>query len=107
MIPGSTASPAVLYDRYYYQETDSPSIDNDYGGVHINCSLIGYVGYQLCAQGMSKDQAFGLWMGMLRLMTPKSGYQEVREALKFSAQIHGMGEGWQNKIDEVCRQAGY
>ena len=41
-------------------------------------------------------------MGMLRLMTPKSGYQEVREALKFSAQIHGMGEGWQNKIDEVC-----
>lgn len=87
MIPGSTASPAALYDRYYYPETDSPSIDNDYGGVHINCSLIGYVGYQLCAQGMSKDQAFGLWMGMLRLMTPKSGYQEVREALKFSAQI--------------------
>ncbi len=105
--PWQYGQPAALYDRYYYPETDSPSIDNDYGGVHINCSLIGYVGYQLCAQGMSKDQAFGLWMGMLRLMTPKSGYQEVREALKFSAQIHGMGEGWQNKIDEVCRQAGY
>ena len=105
--PWQYGQPAALYDRYYYPETDSPNIDNDYGGVHINCSLIGYVGYQLCAQGMSKDQAFGLWMGMLRLMTPKSGYQEVREALKFSAQIHGMGEGWQHKIDEVCRQAGY
>ena len=46
--PWQYGQPAALYDRYYYPETDSPSIDNDYGGVHINCSLIGYVGYQLC-----------------------------------------------------------
>ncbi|MFR5150965.1 MAG: hypothetical protein ACLTER_16715 [Ruminococcus sp.] len=37
----------------------------------LTVPLIGYVGYQLCAQGMSKDQAFGLWMGMLRLYDSK------------------------------------
>ena len=105
--PWQYGQPAARYDRYYYPETDSPVMDNDYGGVHINSSLIGYAGYQLCAEGLPKEQAFGLWMGMLRLMTPMSGYQEVREALKFSAQIRGMGEVWQNKIDQVCGQAGY
>lgn len=105
--PWQYGQPAARYDRYYYPETDSPVMDNDYGGVHINSSLIGYAGYQLCAEGLPKKQAFGLWMGMLRLMTPMSGYQEVREALKFSAQIRGMGEVWQNKIDQVCGQAGY
>lgn len=79
-----------MYDSYYYPESENPTYDNDYGGVHINSSLVGYVGYQLCAVGMSKEQDFGLWMGVLRMLTPKSGYQEVHQALKFAASIRGL-----------------
>ncbi|MFR7901121.1 MAG: hypothetical protein ACLU6Y_15840 [Ruminococcus sp.] len=52
--PWQYGRPAARYDRYYYPETDSPVMDNDYGGVHINSSLIGYAGYQLCAEGLPK-----------------------------------------------------
>ena len=96
-----------MYDRYYYPETAHPDLNNDYGGVHINSSLIGYVGYQLCDAGMTRERAFGLWMGALRMMTPKSGYQEVHQALKFAADIRRMDNSWQDKIDEICERAGY
>ena len=99
--------PSRLYDRFYCPETANPVMENDYGGVHTNSSLVGYVGYQLCAEGMTGEEAFGLWMGMLRMMTPKSGYQEVHEALKFAAGIRGMDERWQEKIDEICGNSGY
>lgn len=105
--PWLYGQPSKLYDRFYYPETGSPVLENDYGGVHTNSSLVGYVGYRLCAEGMTEETAFELWMGMLRLMTPKSGYQEVHEALKFAAGIQGMDEGWQKKIDEICKSCGY
>ena len=105
--PWVYGQPSVMYDSYYYPESENPTYDNDYGGVHINSSLVGYVGYQLCAAGMSKEQDFGLWMGVLRMLTPKSGYQEVHQALKFAASIRGMDDSWQDKIDEICGSAGY
>lgn len=105
--PWMYGQPSAMYDSYYYPETDAPNLYNDYGGVHINSSLIGYVGYQLCNAGMTKEQAFGLWMGALRMMTPKSGYQEVHQALKFAADIRGMDNSWQYKIDSICGNVGY
>ena len=99
--------PCAIYDLYYYPESEEPDMENDYGGVHINSSLIGYVGYRICEEGVPMDQAFGLWMGVLRMMTPKSGYDDVHEALKFAADIRGMDSNWQNKIDEICEAAGY
>lgn len=99
--------PCAMYDSYYYPESEEPDMENDYGGVHINSSLIGYVGYRICEEGVPMDQAFGLWMGVLRMMTPKSGYDDVHEALKFAADIRGMDNDWQRKIDEICEAAGY
>ena len=105
--PWMYGQPSAMYDKYYYPETEEPGMDNDYGGVHINSSLIGYVAYRFCEEGMPADQAFGLWMGVLRLMTPKSGYREIHEALKFAADIRKMDDGWQTRIDEICGDAGY
>ena len=56
---------------------------------------------------MPLEEAFYLWRETVRMLTPKSGYQEVHEALIFTAKIRHMEERWITMIDEICRNAGY
>lgn len=105
--PWDYGQPVKINGRYYYMPVQEPTLENDYGGVHTNSSLISYVGYRICEEGMGLEDAFSLWQGVLKLLTPQSGYREVHEALKFSAKIQDFDDIWQQKIDEICGDAGY
>ncbi|MDO5423606.1 MAG: M4 family metallopeptidase [Eubacteriales bacterium] len=105
--PGQYGQPTEINGLFYYPDSEDPLMENDYGGVHVNSSLISHVGYRLCMEGMELEQAFELWQGALKMLTPLSGYQEVHEALKFAAKIQGLDSVWLEKIDEICEEAGY
>ena len=105
--PSMYRQPEKLGGRYYQEPTDQPSLDNDLGGVHVNNSLISHAAWKLCDQGMGVEDAFYLWREASTLLTPKSGYQEMHQALLFAAKIVGLDETWCEKIDRTCREMGY
>lgn len=105
--PSDFGQPTQIDGYYYLEETEQPSMDNDYGGVHRNSSLISHTAWKLCSEGMPLEEAFYLWREAVSMLTPKSGYQEVHEALIFTAKIRNMEERWITMIDEICRNAGY
>ncbi|MDO4344529.1 MAG: M4 family metallopeptidase [Eubacteriales bacterium] len=105
--PGIYGQPVKIGGMYYYPDSEAPVIENDYGGVHINSSLISHTAYRLCEEGMEPEEVFLLWQGVQKMLTPRSGYQEVHMALKFAAKIQKLDLLWQEKIDEICGEAGY
>ena len=105
--PWDYQQPVTIGGKYYQEPAETPLWENDYGGVHTNNSLISHIAWQLCRDGMDLQEAFGLWRETMNMLTPRSGYREVHEALKFVARVRGMDPKWQKQIDILCEQAGY
>lgn len=105
--PWDYQQPVTIGGKYYQKPAETPLWENDYGGVHTNNSLISHIAWQLCRDGMDLQEAFGLWRETMNMLTPRSGYREVHEALKFVARVRGMDPKWQKQIDILCEQAGY
>ncbi len=99
--------PARL-DGTFYQETAlSPSMKDDFGGVHTNSSLVNYIAWSLWAKGLSLEDSFLLWRETINLLTPHSGFRELHAALIFAADIRQLDVLWQGQIEMACEQAGF
>lgn len=105
--PEQFRQPVVLGGKYYQNPSQAPAIENDFGGVHTNNSLISHVAWRLCDEGMGLEDAFHLWRETISLLTPESGYEELHQALIFASRIRSMDEKWITMIDTMCREAGY
>ena len=105
--PMDYRQPVEVGGLYYQEPSENPSLMNDMGGVHVNNSLISHAAWKLIDQGMYMEDAFYLWKETTGLLTPKSGYEEVHQALLFAARIIGFGEEWCNRIDQTCQEMGY
>ena len=99
--------PVTLGGTFYQETARQPDLSNDMGGVHTNSSLANHLAWQLCASGMSYQDAFLLWKETINLLTPYSGYKELHQALLFAAQIRGMDVEWLGMINMVCEQLGF
>lgn len=99
--------PATVGGDFYQEMSDNPTLDDDFGGVHVNSSLVAHLAWQLCAQGMELQDAFCLWKEVINLLTPYSGFREVHHALVFAAEIMQMDVKWMGMIHMVCEQAGF
>ena len=99
--------PATVGGAFYQEMDGRPDMRNDFGGVHTNSSLVNYVAWRLCAQGMSLDDSFRLWLDAISLLTPQSGFREIHQALLFAAEMRGFDVRWLGVINMVCEQVGY
>ena len=92
---------------FYQEPVEEPSMENDFGGVHTNSSLIGHLAWKMVSMGMSLEEAFGLWKEAANLLTPVSGFKEVHHALIFAAEIRQMDVRYMGMIDMICEEAGF
>lgn len=90
--PNEYQQPAFLGDKFYCEETDFPSEQNDQGGVHINSGILGNIGYRIAGLRLDYDEQYWLWMKSNELLTPLSGYDDVCAALMFVGRISGYPE---------------
>ncbi len=104
--PGEYGQPTSVYDGYYYPPTDSPSQENDNGGVHQNSSLLSGVAYRLWLSGMSLEELRSLWVHSITLLTPLSGYEEVCGALLMSVDIKGYDPDYKTVIADAFSELG-
>ena len=99
--------PVTVGGDFYQELSGNPSINDDFGGVHTNSSLVGHLAWELCAAGMDLEDAFLLWREATNLLTPYSGFREIHHALIFACEIRQMDVEWMGMIDMVCEQAGF
>ena len=87
--PNDYHQPSFYGDRFFLEETDFPSDQNDQGGVHINSGILGNIAYQIAEMGLSYKEQYWLWMKSNELLTPLSDYDDICAALMFVSRING------------------
>lgn len=103
--PNQFKQPTSISDRYYYPETDSPSTNNDRGGVHINTSLLSSTAYKLWKNGMSLMDMKALWTTSIELITPLSTYNDVYCALIMSMHMLGIDTEYEQDITDAFNES--
>lgn len=105
--PNDHEQPAYIGDRYYVPAVLNPDYSiNDYGGVHINNSLLGHIAYQMDQAGMSYEQQISMWLTSIELITPLSDYQDLHGALLFSLKINGLLGSYGAALNRAFADAG-
>ena len=105
--PNSHRQPQYVGDVYYTPAVLNPDFDvNDYGGVHVNNSLIGHIAYRMDQAGMNYEQQISLWLTSIELITPLSDYQDLHGALLFSLKINGLLEKYGPALNQAFADAG-
>ena len=103
--PHRYAQPAFSWDLYYVPMVQTPGILNDYGGVHINSSLLNNVAYRLIENGgMSLEEARAFWFAVDCTMVPGSDFSQLRDLLPWVLKAQGMEQyqpALQTAIDAV------
>ena len=95
--PVNYRQPAFVGDAYYCLPTGhANAAGNDYGGVHENSSLLGSIAWDLNEAGLNYERQYSLWMTAMNMMTPKSDYDDVLQALIFARKTYG----WDDEIDD-------
>ncbi len=83
--------PAFVEDAYYCEPAShSNNLGNDYGGVHENSSLLGSIAWEMNTHGLNYEKQYSLWMTAMNMMTPKSDYDDILQALIFARKTYGM-----------------
>ncbi len=94
--------PAFVEDAYYCLPVSNQStVMNDYGGVHENSSLLGSIAWTMNEHGLTFERQYSLWMTAMNMMTPKSDYDDILQALIFARKIYG----WEEEIDTWLEEA--
>ena len=90
--PEQFKQPACRWDRCYVAPTYLPDVElNDYGGVHINSSLVNRIAYLLCEEGgMSKEDAVRLWTYADMALTGKTDFAGLADTLKWALHCTGL-----------------
>ncbi len=104
--PWRFRQPVRVGGTYYTEPSAMPGMDNDFGGVHDNCSLINYIAWQLHAQGMPVEEELKLWLEALNFLTPESGFREIHYALEFACSVRQIDALWIGRIHMLFEQAG-
>lgn len=105
--PNQYRQPAFVGDVYYWASVLNPDFDvNDYGGVHVNNSLLGHIAYRMGQSGMSYEQQIGLWLNSIELITPRSNYEDLHGALLFSLKINGLLTKYGPALNRAFADAG-
>ena len=105
--PNAHEQPAFVGDIYYVAPILNPVFEiNDYGGVHINNSLVGNIAYRMDEAGMTYEQQISMWLTSVELLTPQSDYQDLHGALLFSLKINGMLQEFGPAINTAFRELG-
>jgi hypothetical protein len=76
-------------------------VGNDYGGVHINSSLLGSIAWEMNERGLDYEKQYSLWMTAMNMMTPKSDYDDICQAMIFARKTYG----WEEKADAWIEEA--
>ena len=106
-VPWLHQQPVTVGGRFYVEPTDYPTDPNDYGGVHVNSSLVNYVAWKLHEAGMDPMLQLRLYKEVIGLLTPLSGWREFHQALLFAGDMIGLDVEWLVRIDMYCEEAGY
>ena len=105
--PNTCNQPAYVGDIYYRPAVANPDFSlNDYGGVHINNSLLGHIAYLMDQTGMSYEQQIGMWLTSIELINPRSDYQDLHGALLFSLKINGLLTEYGPALNKAFAEAG-
>lgn len=100
--PVAYRQPAFVNDAYYCLPTGhSNAAGNDYGGVHINSSLLGSIAWEMNERGLDYEKQYSLWMTAMNMMTPKSDYDDICQAMIFARKTYG----WEEKADAWIEEA--
>ena len=97
--PNQYCQPSFEGDRYYCEETESPTENNDQGGVHINSGILGNIAWHIAGLGLSYNEQYWLWTKSNELLTPLSDYDDVCAALMFVSRISGYPQEITDGID--------
>ena len=84
--------PKFIWDLYYAPRAETFWDGNDYGGVHIDSSLLNQIGYRLDKSGASNEDQLYFWMNMLLIMNPDTDFKEMTEMMPWCAQKLGYDE---------------
>ncbi len=105
--PNTYEQPAFVGDEYYVAPVLTPSRSiNDYGGVHVNNSLVGHMAYLLDASGMTPDEQVSMWMTSIEMLTPMSDYEDLHAILLFSLKINGLLQEYGPVLNRAFADAG-
>ena len=104
--PWEYRQPVTRGGQFYQEPSDTPATENDMGGVHINSGIINRIAWSLCAAGLDEGEAFRLWMEAISLLTPQSGFRELKQALMFAAYMRELDVRWMGEINMLFEQAG-
>ena len=100
--PVTCRQPAFVGDAYYcLPARELSGTSNDYGGVHENSSLLGSIAWVLNEHGLTFEKQYSLWMTAMNMMTPKSDYDDVLQAMIFARKSYG----WDEEIDTWLEEA--
>lgn len=89
--PRRYQQPAFSWDLYYIPRVQTPTMVNDWGGVHTNSSLLNQVAYRLIADGgMSLEEARAYWFAVDCSIVPGTDYPQLRELLPWVLKAQGM-----------------
>ena len=105
--PNQYSQPAFVGDVNYLPAVLNPVFEvNDYGGVHVNNSLLGHIAYRMGQTGMSYDQQISMWLNSIEIITPRSDYQDLHGALLFALKINGLLKEYGAELNRAFADAG-
>ena len=105
--PNRFRQPQFVGDAYYVTTVENPDFEyNDYGGVHVNNSLVGHIAYLLDEAGMSLEQQYAVWFKSIELLTPLSDYEDLHGILLFSLKINGLLQEYGPALNQAFADAG-
>ncbi|MCR5107796.1 MAG: M4 family metallopeptidase [Lachnospiraceae bacterium] len=98
LYPEAFGQPSYAGGVYYVTNVAIPSNINDYGGVHINSSLLTEIFCDMYLdQGMSNEELRSLWTTVISMMVPGTGFDELTEMVPLACSMSGLDLA----IDEV------
>lgn len=106
--PLLSSNPIELGGQYYAPPVPPSEVDNeknDRGGVHINASLLSQMSYKLYQYGMSLEEESRLWFTCMGLITPKSDYNEIYEALMMSVKMLELDQRYADFLTDAFQKA--
>ena len=96
--------PATMLGRYYTPNAFLPSLENDYGGVHCNSSLVNHIAYLLCEKGgMTYEEALRYWLTVDMSLTKETNFSQLSVILPYTLKVLGM-EKYMDVLTEAMKK---
>lgn len=104
--PHEFQQPEFRWDTYYAPSVKTGTLTNDFGGVHVNSSLLNIVSYKLDKAGMPPDDQLYFWMNVAFAMSPRTDYSQMAQLLPWCMQQSGYSQ-YVDAIKAEIGEAGY